>query len=347
MDITEVDPATDLRWQHLLERGGSQLFASPAWARVIQRTYGMEVRALIAEVGGEPVAGVPFARLNDPRGRRITTLPFSDFCDPIADTPEHWNALAAALLEEEVPTQIRCLHSPHPLADGRFAVTGGARWHAVEVIGDVDRQWEELPGSARRAVRTARKSGLEIRQGDSIDDVRAFFELHLGVRKNKYRLVAQPYRFFRTIWEEFFRTGSGRVLYAASGGEMVAGVLFLEWAGTWYYKFNASDPAWLDRRPNDLILWTAIERATDAGVARIDLGLSDSDQEGLIRYKDKYGRITGDITTLRAEPASFRRPGAAPLWGKTLGHATRVLTAARMPSRVTEAGGNVLYRYFA
>ena len=30
--------------------------------------------------------------------------------------------------------------------------------HAVDVVGDVDRQWEELPGSARRAVRSACQS---------------------------------------------------------------------------------------------------------------------------------------------------------------------------------------------
>jgi CelD/BcsL family acetyltransferase involved in cellulose biosynthesis len=345
--LTEVDPGSDPLWADLCGDADVQLFASPPWARVLQRTYGMEVRALVGAAAGRPVTGMPFARLRDPRGRRISVLPFSDFCDPVGVDGEGWDRFVAALLEEGIVVQIRCLHSPYPRSDERFEEVGSARWHAVDVLGDVDRQWQEISSSARRAVRSARESGLEVREGTSREELRTFFELHLRVRKNKYHLVAQPFRFFEAIWDEFFKAGNGRILYAAHGGDMVAGVLFLEWRDAWYYKFNASDPAYLAHRPNDLILWTAIERATAAGVGRIDLGLSDADQEGLIRYKAKYAGSTGEISTLRATPQGYSRPKIAATWGRALGKATDALTRPGTPNGLTEFGGNVLYRFFA
>jgi CelD/BcsL family acetyltransferase involved in cellulose biosynthesis len=345
--VIEVDPAVDMRWARLTERPGVQLFASPRWARVLQKTYGMETRALLTERDGEPESGLPFARVSDLRGRRVATLPFSDFCDPIATEAQQWDRLVTPLLAERATFQIRCLHSPFPRNDIRFSEVGAARWHIVDLADDADTQWGLVSGSARRAVRSARKHGLETRVGTSREELRSFYELHLGVRKNKYRLVAQPYRFFEAIWDEFFRDGSGRIVSAVHGDQMVAGILLLEWQGTWYYKFNASDPEWLARRPNDLIMWRAIEEAIRAGVTRLDLGLSDLDQEGLLRYKDKYAKTSGEITTMRHVPLGVTTPALGRLWGSTLRTSTRLLTAPRTPIGLTELGGNVLYRYFA
>lgn len=345
--LSEVDPGSDVGWARLSGQPGTQIFASPPWARVLQKTYPIEIRARMIFEDGEPVAGVPFARLRDPRGRRLTTLPFSDFCDPIVSDLDHWRQLVEPMLAEEATVQIRCLHSDFPRTDERFSQVGSARWHMVELASDVDTQWGLVSGSARRAVRSARKHGLTTRVGTSREELRSFYELHLGVRKNKYRLVAQPFRFFEAIWDEFFENGCGRIVAAVHGDRMVAGILLLEWQGTWYYKFNASDPEWLAQRPNDLIMWTAIEQAIAAGVSRLDLGLSDLDQEGLLRYKDKYAQTTGEITALRHTPAGASPPPLARLWGSTLQTSTRILTAPRTPIRLTEFGGDLLYRFFA
>lgn len=345
--IVELDPGSDPRWRRLTERPGTQLFASPRWARVLARTYHMDVSARLVCQDGEPRAGLPFARLRDPRGRRATTLPFSDFCDPIVTEGDEWNTLVEPLLAGDAVFQIRCLHSRQPRSDARFRQVGSARWHAVELVGDSEDQWGLIDGSARRAIRNARNHGLGTRLGTSREELRAFFDLHLRVRKNKYRLVAQPFRFFEAIWEEFFQDGSGRICYAIHDGEMVAGILLLHWQDTWYYKFNASDPAWLGQRPNDLILWTAIEHGNQAGMRRLDLGLSDADQDGLIRFKDKYAQTTAEITTLRFTPNGAQSPRMSDAWGRFLGTATRALTAPWTPTGVTELGGNLLYRYFA
>ncbi len=79
----------------------------------------------------------------------------------------------------------------------------------------------------------------------------------------------------------------------------MAGDFFLEWKDTLYYKFNASLPGDLSHRPNDLLIWEALQLGKKKGLAYLDFGLSDIDQDGLIRYKRKFGTEEKTISFLR------------------------------------------------
>ena len=83
--VEVVDPATDPRWAALIGGAASSVFHSPAWARVLESTYGYSVRAaLVIDREGRPVGGIPFVDLDDLGRRRRMSLPFSDFCDPLS-----------------------------------------------------------------------------------------------------------------------------------------------------------------------------------------------------------------------------------------------------------------------
>ena len=127
------------------------------------------------------------------------------------------------------------------------------------------------------------------RVAESEQELRAFFDLHLTTRKYKYGLLAQPFAFFRHIWRQFLESRQGFLLLAVHDDRIVAGDLFLQWKSALYYKFNASSHDDLPHRPNDLLIWEAIRHAKLHGFTSLDFGLSDSDQEGLLRYKRKFG----------------------------------------------------------
>ena len=44
--------------------------------------------------GVEPVAGIPFAAIDDVLGPRVVAFPFSDYCDPISTNGTASDALA-------------------------------------------------------------------------------------------------------------------------------------------------------------------------------------------------------------------------------------------------------------
>ena len=193
------------------------------------------------------------------------SLPFSDYCDPIVQTSDQWSILASHLLADECQVKVRCLHNTLPVEDARFSVAGKAKWHGLSLEPDLEALWQGLDSGARRAVRKAQTAGVTVDVAETDDELRAFYSMHLGVRKHKYRLLAQPYEFFRNIWRNLLQPGKGFLLLARVDRQIVGGVLFLEWKDGLYYKFNASLPGHLASRPNDLLLWEGIKSREGEG----------------------------------------------------------------------------------
>lgn len=347
MQIIEIDPLVDPRWETLLMTHHSDIFQSPAWMKSIADTYGFGIRAyILLDQAGQPRAGVPFCAINDMRGQRVLTLPFSDYCDPLVSNLEDWHCLTERLLAKRCPYTIRCLHNAVPLADERLTLSNQAKWHSLDLTRDLDTIWEGLDSSARRAIRKAERAGVVIRIAENEADLRAFFGLHVAMRKYKYRLLAQPYQFFKSIWDNLVQRNAGFVLLASYQDQVIGGILFLEWKDGLYYKINASAQAQLQVRPNDLLIWNGIQYGQAKGYKFLDFGLSDWDQEGLLRYKRKFATEEKTISFLRYLPplelslAQQQVQGLLPLL-------TELFTETSVPDPITERAGDILYRYFS
>lgn len=341
------DARTDPRWGRLVADRATTVFHSPAWLDVLGETYGFPIHArMVIDGSGEPTAGIVYAELRDFLDSRLVGLPFSDFCDPIAASAGEWRQLIDDVVAAGLRIDLRCLHNDVPLDDERFTVTGRAKWHAIDVRRQTDEIWAGLDGSARRAIRKAQSDGVTVKRAEGEADLRAFFELHLRVRKLKYGLLAQPYAFFTNIWEHFIEPGRGVLLLAMRDGSVIGGVLFLGWQGALYYKFNASDGAHLSSRPNDRVIWEGIVHAREAGFDRIDFGLSDEEQHGLVRYKRKYATEERTISLLRHVPGGLPTQGDA-LGRRMLHDITRLFVDESVPDELSERAGQILYRFFA
>jgi CelD/BcsL family acetyltransferase involved in cellulose biosynthesis len=314
--------------------------------RVLADTYDFDVCAyVLLDEAGEPKAGIPFGRIVDVRGERIVTLPFSDYCDPLAGEIDHWQRLTEPLVGTHSPFTIRCLHNSLPLADSRFKLVNKAKWHGLDLRSDLDTLWSGLHSSARRAIKKAQKQGVVVQVAQDMEALRAFFELHLGVRKYKYHLLAQPYRFFESIWRRFIDEGHGALMVATYERQIIGGVLFLEWKDGLYYKFNASAPNKLNVRPNDLLIWEGIQYGKARSLTYLDFGLSDWDQEGLVRYKRKFATEEKTISFLRYSPNGGPTQQAQQM-GSLLPQLTQLFTDETVPDQVTEKAGDVLYQFF-
>ncbi len=344
MKVVSVNPISDPLWAQLVQHQRSCVFHSPAWLQVLEDTYGFELGAhVILNEAGEPIAGLPYGRVSDFFGTRLLTLPFSDYTDPLIETEAQWRALIDPVLAEGYPVTVRCVHSTIPLQDDRFVLAKQAMWHGMDVRPEVEQLWAYVHEAGRRAIRKAQKNGVVVRQADRMEDLRAFFDLHLRVRKYKYHLLAQPYAFLENIWKRFVATGNGALLLAEYQGKAIGGILFLHWKDTLYYKFNASAADALGCRPNDLVLWHGIQYAKAQGFSYLDFGLSDLDQEGLLRYKRKYATEEKLISFLKH--ASAPTPAERQL-RCLLGELTGLLTDAAVPDEISDQAGALLYRYF-
>jgi CelD/BcsL family acetyltransferase involved in cellulose biosynthesis len=116
----------------------------------------------------------------------------------------------------------------------------------------------------------------------------------------------------------------------------------LAWNGTMIGKFSASDDKAWSLRPNDLLIWYSIKTAFERDCRVLDMGRTDSGNEGLRAFKRSWGAVEEPLVygTLggSTEPASANDGMAGHLLASLI---------RRGPLVVCRAAGETLYRYAA
>jgi CelD/BcsL family acetyltransferase involved in cellulose biosynthesis len=338
-----VDANQDSFWAATMGHRWGGLFSSAPWMQAVARTYGFTISAALHSDSKGVNSALPFSRISDLRGERVVCGPFCDYCDPLAEDAEAWNAVITPVLAMRLPVTLRCLRNVVPTKDPRFTVTGRAAWHSVDLSRAEADLWHGFDGSARQNVRKAQRSGVAVREGRSLEDVRKFFDMHCYVRKEKYRLLPQPFALFEELHAAFTPGDRIIVLLAEYGGAVVAGILFLQWHDTLYYKFNAS----VEQKacPNDLLIWEGIRMGQRRKLRQLDFGASDYEQPGLLRYKSKYATDQREILRLRWQPPDYTDTRASEARA-LLSRMTELLTDPGVPDAVTRVAGEALYAQF-
>jgi lipid II:glycine glycyltransferase (peptidoglycan interpeptide bridge formation enzyme) len=135
----------------------------------------------------------------------------------------------------------------------------------------------------------------------------------------------------------------GFVLLAKSDGKVIAGVLFLTHKDTIYYKFNASDENYLQKRPNHLIIWEAIRYVCANGYKHFDFGRCPFEEEGLRTFKCRWGSQEINFPYYYYPVAK----GLSTISENSLMFRSMKLFSHMMPKFVFRIAGSLLYKYLA
>jgi CelD/BcsL family acetyltransferase involved in cellulose biosynthesis len=122
---------------------------------------------------------------------------------------------------------------------------------------------------------------------------------------------------------------------------LLAGSLCLQLGSRVFYGFNGRLPEYLELRPNEAILWTAIKDACRQGFAWFDFGEADAGSS-LAAFKQKWASDVGVLQRYYLRPLADS--------GGDTGHrglAARVAEGLwrRLPLGATELLGKRIYRY--
>ena len=253
-----------------------------------------------------------------------------------------WAGLADDALAAGAPLTLRCLSENPAVTDPRLRAVGEAAWHGTPLGCTEQELHARISSTSRRNLKAADRNNVRVVASTELDAVHTFHRLHVGLRKNKYRLLAQPLEFFERIWQQFTGDDAVITLLAEVDGEVAAGAMYLVWGNRLYYKFGASLPEYLPKRPNDALYWAACQLALSRGLDSVDWGISDLDQPGLVSYKRKWASVERRVVTLRGGPD----PEPKTEVGSMLGELTRLFTEESVPDEVTTRAGALLYRHF-
>lgn len=140
----------------------------------------------------------------------------------------------------------------------------------------------------RRSIRKAESSGLQIEFADTHESVRTYYGLHCLTRA-RHGVPPQPVRFFDNIAQHVLGRKQGFTVTARVDGRPVAAAVFFCHNQEAIYKFGASDFAYQQLRPNNLVMWSAIKRLASEGFSTLHMGRSSVANEGLRRFKMAFG----------------------------------------------------------
>ncbi len=316
------------------------LFDSEPWRQAVEQTF--ELKILDFEPLSEPGGRAFYSVISDIRGERVVSTPFSDFCDPQLTTAAGWSEFADHLRSYNRPVTIRPFHNRLAIEDDSFEQRHELLWHGIDLSHGVDHVWDGMKSKHRTKVRRAEKEGISFRFSSSIDDIATFHAMHVDLRKSKFRMLAQPFEFFEALHDRF---GDKMAVLLAEDpdGAPVAGMVYFEHEGVWYYKFGASYPR--SYRPNSAMIMAACREGVDRGLQLLDMGRSDIDQPGLVDFKRQFASEERALTTLHWKPEDCNDPTAEEV-GQTLGAITELLTDPEAPNELAAKGGALLYRYF-
>ena len=286
-------------------------FHHPAWASMIARCYGFRALAAVQrDAASRIVAGIPLVEIQGPRATSLVALPFTDACEPLLSGAAARPAFAAALrvFAHAAGASLQ-VHADLPGMAGLQAQPAGVR-HLLGLDGGEPAIARRLRGTpVQRAIRKAQRAGVAVRLTRSHDDLDAFYRLHWQTRR-RLGIPVQPRRFIDAVFRDLLGAGLGFVALASMEGRPIAAALFLTYNRTIVYKYGASDARYWDLRPNNLVMWSAIEWACLKGYRVLDFGRSDLEDRGLRDFKSRWGATEIPLTYTTARHGTIAWAGA-------------------------------------
>jgi CelD/BcsL family acetyltransferase involved in cellulose biosynthesis len=297
MSVYKLDPLQDPRWPDFLKsHPKASIFHTPGWLESLRRSYGYEAFVLTTTPPGQTLEnGIPFCRIKSwLTGERVVSVPFADHCEPLFARAEDFHAVLETARDNSRSwrrqyTEIR------PLSDGDSSLGDGTPFSQGSIFRlhllDLSKSQEELfrsfdKSSVQRGIKKAEKLALTYDEGTSEELLSKFYALQVVTRR-RHQLPPQPLQWFRNLLENLRQQACIRVI--SHQGTPIASIFTFFYNRTMLYKYGCSDPKFNNLRGTTLLFWKTIQAAKQLDARVFDLGRSDLDNPGLIRFKSEWG----------------------------------------------------------
>jgi lipid II:glycine glycyltransferase (peptidoglycan interpeptide bridge formation enzyme) len=224
----------------------------------------------------------------------MVSMPFSTLATPLISANDHMPQLLSAARAQCNTNrcshlEIRSMKTFVGLIPGDFSEVSRFRHHVIDLSQPIEAIFKKLDRSCvRQRITRAESNNIIIQKGSTQSDLRDFFNLYLITRRRVGR-PAQPFRFFRAIWDQCYTQGLCELLFACKDGKRLAGLLLLKYKTRVSAEWAASDDAFKQMSPNQFVFWQAIKDAREKGFLIFDFGRTASSNKGLMDFKNRWG----------------------------------------------------------
>ncbi|MBN1980999.1 MAG: GNAT family N-acetyltransferase [Chitinivibrionales bacterium] len=344
-----IDPSTDSRWDSfILSHPQGCLYHHSLWKEVIQASFGYRPLYLICENHNNSItaAGAFFLVKSAITGSRIVSLPFSDHCDILADTPDDLSALLSAAREKA--SQLKASFIELKIKNDRLLHENSydSSCFFSNYLLSLEKPLDEIYGQfhrscIRQCIQKALKSDITVLSTNTEKDLILFYTMHTITRKRQ-GLPPLPFVFFKNMRQFLSRDNLFHVLTAFHHEKPIAGLLLAHYKNGMYALYNASLKEYRHLHPNHLLFWKAIEYSKEHNFSFFDFGRTSDHHNSLIEFKKRCGCIPCTIRHFYFGKVIKKKVLANRGWVK---YAAASTAMKAMPQPLLRLISNTLYRH--
>jgi hypothetical protein len=342
--LKSMNPLSQPSWDDmLLSSDNSSFFCTSHWARVLSESYGYRP-IYFAELGGDGFKTlIPMMEVNSIiTGKRGISLPFTDHCALILNNSGTFHEIMDQLIKYGRRSGWKYveLRPGGPLPD-EFQPSSFCFGHVLDLSRITEKIYTSFRDSTKRNIKRAENSGVQTRVSNTSNAVKEFYRLHCMTRK-EHGLPPQPYRFFKNIYKHVISKDLGIVVLASYHEKPIAGAIYFHFGKTAIYKYGASDKRYQFFRPNNLVMWEAVQWYHRHGYKTLHFGRTEPENAGLLQFKRGWNTKEYTITYYKynLKQESFITDSL-----NVSGAHNRYFR--KMPLPLLKIAGSMLYRHMA
>ncbi|MEI9476337.1 MAG: GNAT family N-acetyltransferase [Deltaproteobacteria bacterium] len=294
-----VFEAPGQEWDEFVSQYSDLIFYQSFWSEVLKRGLGGHPLYFYLREGGRIVAGLPAVLFNFKIFRILyASIPYGGLIGDRSAFPPFSSLLDTEFRKRRFD-QVRVADSPFsdPYSPVGFSSVS-AKCSLLDLRGfDKENILENYRSEVRRAIRKAQKSGLSVTRAVSREEARIFNELYASSMERNRAGAKYPGQWFYTLFDMMVEQGRADIFFARKDDHYAAGVVVIHSSSTDHYLHNGSENAFLEYRPNDLIVDHIIQDGLGKGKIFLDFMGSDPKDVSLLRFKEKWGSRSLDIRT--------------------------------------------------
>ena len=293
------------KWEKiLLKSNNSCFFDSPYWAEITEKTWNYKNATRLYYINGKEIL-IPMMEANMYGFKILTSMPGNFDCGGLFSE--------STVTIDEFKSIIKDILGGRNLVlninlSNKFLSKSIEKWkindefnytHKLNLNGkNFDEIWKNsFHKNTRTAIRKAKKSGIEIKEGTSLDDLKTFYNIYDKASQKRDNVdPVLPYKFF----ENLYKYGSNHVklTLATKDDEIIAGLITLSYSKNIYEASNEFLREYSTYNAPSLLISESIRVATQEGYEHFDFGHSGK-LTNLIKFKERFGAERVEINRYR------------------------------------------------
>lgn len=292
---------SESKWEEIVASSeNAYFFHTPAWAKIMEETYGHETATRLYEITGNEIL-VPMMK-----HKRYGFCTFSSMAGGyggIFSTSALTPDIIKKVLKDIVGGKSLLLNISLPpfvdlpIREDAFVKEVNSEWNYTHVL-PLEQGFEYLwkkrfVGKTRTAVRKAEKSGVKVLEASLLENVRQFYKLYVETsRRWGVSIPSQPLRFYENLYK--FGSPYVRLTLAIKDDVAIGGLVNLYYAKNVFCWMNAFLKEYAAFVPVKLLMKESIEQACNESYRLYNFGASGN-LEGVRKFKESFGAEKAEV----------------------------------------------------